>query len=94
MLKQIRLKSTALLLTFLTIFSFQQAKAQNKAEVLHQLNSLLINTVMVDFFTPPVAARIYSYPNIAFYECIRLDDPTLTTFSGKLKTWRIAGTRE
>ncbi|MFZ1786105.1 MAG: vanadium-dependent haloperoxidase [Ferruginibacter sp.] len=88
MLKQIRLKSTALLLTFLTIltiFSFQQAKAQNKAEVLHQLNSLLINTVMVDFFTPPVAARIYSYPNIAFYECIRLDDPTLTTFSGKLK---------
>ncbi len=62
-----------------------KANAQNKAETLHQLNSLLVNTVMVDFFTPPVASRIYSYPNIAFYECIRQDDPTLSTLSGKLK---------
>jgi PAP2 superfamily len=44
----------------------------------------LINTVMVDFFTPPVASRIYAYPNIAFYECIRQDDPTLSSLSGKL----------
>ncbi|MEP7254438.1 MAG: vanadium-dependent haloperoxidase [Ferruginibacter sp.] len=58
--------------------------AQNKAETLHELNTLLVNTVMVDFFTPPVASRIYSYPNIAFYECIRQDDPALPTLSGKL----------
>ncbi len=59
-------------------------KAQHKAETLHQLNSLLVNTVMVDFFTPPVAARIYCYPNIAFYECIRQDDPSFTTLTSKL----------
>ena len=58
--------------------------AQKKSETLHQLNALLINTVMVDFFTPPVASRIYSYPNIAFYECIRQDDPSLPTLAGRL----------
>lgn len=63
---------------------FETTKAQNKAATLHELNTLLINTVMVDFFTPPVASRIYSYPNIAFYECIRLDNPSLPTLSGKL----------
>lgn len=62
------------------------AKAQDKAAVLHQLNSLLINTVMVDFFTPPVASRIYAYPNIAFYECIRQDDATLPSLASNVKT--------
>ena len=64
--------------------NIQQAKAQDKANVLHDLNTVLINTVMVDFFTPPVASRIYAYPNIAFYECIRLDDPALNSLSGRL----------
>lgn len=80
----LRLKKTGLSTCLLLTFLFQAAHAQNKAETLHQLNSLLINTVMVDFFTPPVAARIYSYPNIAFYECIRQDDPALPSLSGKL----------
>lgn len=84
MFKQLQFKRAVFLLSIITIFSFQPAKAQNKAEILHQLNSLLINTVMVDFFTPPVAARIYSYPNIAFYECIRQDDPSLSSLAGKL----------
>ncbi len=84
MLKQPHLIRAFFLITILTGFNFYQLKAQNKAETLHQLNSLLINTVMVDFFTPPVASRIYSYPNIAFYEIIRLDDPSLSSLSGKL----------
>jgi hypothetical protein len=75
-------------ITLLALFfwgsSFQIAKSQDKAAVLHDLNALLINTVMVDFFTPPVASRIYAYPNIAFYECIRLDDPALNSLCGKL----------
>lgn len=78
-------KVKTLLLTFLVFtVSFFNAAAQNKAETLHQLNDLLVNTVMVDFFTPPVASRIYSYPNIAFYECIRQDDKSLSSLSGKL----------
>lgn len=58
--------------------------AQNKAQTLHDLNTLLINTVMDDLYTPPISARIYIYPNIAFYECIRSDDPALPTLVGKL----------
>jgi len=81
---KLQIKRTLFLTALLTGFSCLQIKAQNKAATLHQLNTLLINTVMVDFFTPPVASRIYSYPNIAFYECIRQDDPSLPTMSGKL----------
>lgn len=84
MLKQPSLKKLSFLFIILFAFNLQQVKAQDKAAVLHQLNSLLINTVMDDFFTPPVASRIYSYPNIAFYECIRLEDPSLNSFSGKI----------
>ena len=58
--------------------------AQQKEQVLHNLNTLLVNTVMEDLFTPPVASRIYVYPNIAFYECIRNDDASLPALSGKL----------
>lgn len=76
-------KNSALLIIFAG-FSVLHANGQNKAETLHQLNSLLINAVMVDFFTPPVASRIYAYPNIAFYECIRQDDPSLPFIAGKL----------
>jgi hypothetical protein len=84
MIKQSAILKTGFLIILLYSFNHQQTKAQDKAAVLHQLNSVLINTVMVDFFTPPVASRIYTYPNIAFYECIRLDDPSLQTFSGRL----------
>ena len=84
MLKRTSLTRTILLGLFFWGSSFQIVKAQDKAAVLHELNDLLINTVMVDFFTPPVASRIYAYPNIAFYECIRLDDPALNSLSGRL----------
>ncbi len=84
-MKTFLLSSRSFLLFFLlNVSSPGKADAQNKAQTLHQLNNLLVNTVMVDFFTPPVASRIYSYPNIAFYECIRQDDPSLPSFAGKL----------
>ena len=85
MIKQLRLNRIILSgFIFLSCIT-HTVKAQDKASVLHQLNSLLINTVMVDFFTPPVASRIYAYPNIAFYECIRQDDPTLPSLASKFK---------
>lgn len=84
MFRQLHFKKFLFFSSILAFFDFQQVQAQDKAATLHQLNSLLINTVMVDFFTPPVASRIYAYPNIAFYECIRQDDPALPTLSGKL----------
>ena len=68
----------------LLICLIEKTNAQTKEKMLHQLNDLLVNTVMDDLFTPPIAARIYTYPNIAFYECIRHDDPKQPRLSGKL----------
>jgi len=85
MTKTLHLGRRILHACLLTTLLSQTAKSQDKAAVLHQLNSMLINTVMVDFFTPPVASRIYAYPNIAFYECIRQDDATLPSIAAKLK---------
>jgi hypothetical protein len=73
-----------IVLLFVSIFFLHYAKAQHKEKILHQLNDLLINTVMDDLFTPPVCSRIYTYPNIAFYECIRFDEPSKQALSGKL----------
>ena len=57
---------------------------QQREKVLHDLNSLLINTVMDDLFNPTVSSRIYTYPNIAFYECIRNEDKSYPSLTGKL----------
>jgi len=74
----------AVLLFVPLFFIYTVGFAQQKEQVLHNLNKLLVNTVMEDLFTPPVASRIYVHPNIAFYECIRLDDPSLPSLAGKL----------
>lgn len=77
------------LLTFLSISSVFLSNAQSKENTLHELNELLINTVMDDVFTPPVASRIYVYPNIAFYECIRQDEPGIyVTLAGRLNGFK------
>ncbi|MBP9104207.1 MAG: vanadium-dependent haloperoxidase [Chitinophagaceae bacterium] len=70
--------------TGLLLAGNQQVLAQSKEQTLHELNSLLVNVVMDDLYTPPVAARIYTYPNIAFYECIRFENNDLPALSGKL----------
>jgi len=62
--------------------------AQSKQKTLHELNELLINTVMDDVFTPPVASRIYTYPNIAFYECIHEEEEGYGSLVGKLNDFR------
>lgn len=73
-----------LLIFVLSTLIYGNVLAQNKANRLHELNSLLINTVMQDLFNPPVASRIYVYPNIAFYECIATNKNQLQSLSGKL----------
>ena len=71
-------------LSMFFLFTVNTSIAQQKEQVLHNLNTLLVNTVMEDLFTPPIASRIYVYPNIAFYECIRANDPSLPDLAGKL----------
>src|SRR6266542_3816544 len=79
-----KFKARPFILLVYIIASFNICSAQSKEKTLHELNDLLINTVMDDVFTPTVSSRIYVYPNIAFYECIRKDDPSFKTLAGKL----------
>jgi hypothetical protein len=73
-------------LILLSVFFYTKlfAQHQNNAAVLHELNTLLINTVMEDLFSPPVASRIYTYPNIAFYECIIQNNQNYSSLNRKL----------
>lgn len=40
------------------------------ADVIHEWNITLEESIVNDFFPPPTAARIYAYPNIAAYEIL------------------------
>ncbi|MEO1515443.1 MAG: vanadium-dependent haloperoxidase [Bacteroidota bacterium] len=47
-------------------------------------NEDLTEVIVEDIFTPPVASRIYAYPNIAAYEILRLQQPSLRSLVGQL----------
>lgn len=49
-------------------------------------NRKLTDVIVADIFTPPVASRIYAYPNIAAYEALRFMQPgVFSTLSGRLR---------
>lgn len=48
-------------------------------------NEKLIEVVMEDLFNPPVASRVYVYPNIAAYEVLCIGHPELNSLSGQIK---------
>lgn len=51
---------------------------------LSRYNRALTNVIVSDIFTPPVASRIYAYPNIAAYEGIRFMDSSKVSLAGQL----------
>lgn len=77
------LKKFQTTLLFILLITFS-AGGQQRQQVLHNLNSLLINAVMDDLFNPPISSRIYCYPNIAFYECIRGENKSFPSLSKRL----------
>lgn len=56
----------------------------SNGNLISEFNKVLTEAVITDLFSPPVASRIYAYPNIAAYEILRLstDAPTMT---GKIR---------
>ena len=43
---------------------------------IHQLNNTLVNVLVEDRFSPPVASRIQAYCNLAYYEVLNANHPT------------------
>lgn len=84
------LKFNLLLLLGLLVFSGCEQVNPNwkteaqDAEDFHASMQKLTDVIVHDIFSPPVAARIYSYASIAAYEGLRHDYPKYKTLVGQL----------
>src|SRR6187549_2254185 len=61
-----------------------RAKAENP-EFLHRSIKQVTDVIVHDIFSPPVAARIYTYMSIAGYEAAIHQDEKYVTLAGQLK---------
>jgi hypothetical protein len=75
-----------ILLPFTFILYLHFASAQDaKVNYLYRCNETLVQIIMEDLFTPPVASRVQMYPNIAAYEVLCYKDNKLRSLNGQLK---------
>jgi PAP2 superfamily len=58
------------------------------AKVLHENQDQLTQLIIFDVFTPPVAARIYSYTSLASYEAIRFAIPGNESLAEKMNGFK------
>jgi hypothetical protein len=54
------------------------------AEQLHASNDQLTEVMVHDIFSPPVASRVYAYPNIAAYEIMALHNEAFRSLKGQV----------
>ncbi len=74
-----------LFLFLVPLFLVQQIHAQNSTgNYLYRCNHKLVQVVMEDLFTPPVATRVHVYPNIAAYEALCKKNKNMTSLAGQL----------
>ncbi len=59
-------------------------KDYSNGNFISELNAALTDAVIIDLFSPPVASRIYIYPNIAAYEVMRNTNSNSMSFAGRL----------
>ena len=62
--------------------SYQQAARY--PELYHRTVKQLTDIIVYDIFSPPVASRIYAYPNVAAYEIMALVEPDYRSLAGQL----------
>ncbi len=71
----------ALLILVMAVFAFSCEKDESYKQILTNPETYqasmkkLTDVIVYDIFSPPVASRVYVYPNIAAYEVIRHLDP-------------------
>lgn len=82
----------ALLILAVAVFSFSCEKDESYKQILTDPETYqasmkkLTDVIVYDIFSPPVASRVYVYPNIAAYEVIRHLEPNkYVTMAGQLK---------
>ena len=55
------------------------------AEYMHTAIDKVVKIMVYDIFSPPVASRIFAYPNIAAYEIIALQNKEYLSLEGQVK---------
>lgn len=75
--------SAVLLLT--VACSKQQEPIEITPDHFHHTIDKVTEIIIHDIFSPPVASRIYAYPNIAAYEILASESSEFTTLTGQLK---------
>jgi predicted small lipoprotein YifL len=75
-MKPINLIIATLLIGILASCGHKGSGLPPDADVLHANEDELTQVIIYDVFTPPVAARIYGYTNLASYEAMKYADPS------------------
>ena len=66
------------------VFPFPARSQQTGSNFLYRCNEKLVEVIMEDLFTPPVASRVQAYPNIAAYEVLCFKDARMKSLAGQL----------
>ncbi|MCX2718175.1 vanadium-dependent haloperoxidase [Lentiprolixibacter aurantiacus] len=77
--------SVLVLILWMVSCNVKQEPIEVSAEELHSAVDRVTNIMVHDIFSPPVASRIYAYPNIAAYEIMALNNEGYNSLSGQVR---------
>ncbi len=77
--------SLVMLLALIASCSTKQEPIVVSAEELHSAVDKVTDIMVHDIFSPPVASRIYAYPNIAAYEIMALNNENYNSLAGQAR---------
>jgi len=86
------MKNIKIILCFLAIVSCTKEPITVTTKDYHLLVDKLTEVMIHDIFSPPVASRIYAYPNIAAYQVLNNTNGNYASLSGKLNGLNISET--
>ena len=81
---EIKNLATLLILFFLASCKKEKAIVISSSDYTASIDNVTL-ILIHDIFSPPVASRIYAYPNIAAYEVIAQNNPIYKSLQGQLK---------
>ena len=84
MRERIRVHVTIAILALLMGCQGPSERIQITAEDFHAAVDKASEVMVHDIFSPPVASRVFAYPNIAAYEIIAQQDPRYQSLSGQI----------
>jgi len=84
------MKNIKIILCFLAIVSCTKEPITVTTKDYHLLVDKLTEVMIHDIFSPPVASRIYAYPNIAAYQVLNNTNGNYASLSGKLNGLNIS----